>query len=99
MVPFECYVSTSKSITIPKLICLPLFVIYQVHVNAVMWRVVYRELRALTNDSAMNLDPMELCEIYEHVWNVATLLQSDECLSILDEGYRPWPKVIPSILP
>jgi hypothetical protein len=44
---------------------LTLFTVAQVHVNAIMWRVVYRELRALTNDSAMNLDPMELCDIYE----------------------------------
>ncbi len=58
-----------------------------------MWWVVYRELRSLTNDSGKNFDPMELCEIYEHVWNVGILLQSEECLTILDEGYRPWPKV------
>ena len=74
---------------------LTLFTVSQVHVNAMMWRVVYRELRALTNDSAINLDPMELCDIYEHVWDVGSLLQSDDCLSILDDGYRPWPKVLP----
>jgi hypothetical protein len=74
---------------------LSLFTVSQVHVNAIMWRVVYRELRALTNDSAINLDPMELCDIYEQVWVVGSLLQSDDCLSILDDGYRPWPKVLP----
>jgi hypothetical protein len=58
-----------------------------------MWRVVYRELRALTNDSDMNLDPMELNNIYEDVWNVGTLLQSNECLTILDDDFRPWPKL------
>jgi hypothetical protein len=31
-----------------------------VHVNAIMWRVLYRELRALTNDSTMQLNPMEI---------------------------------------
>ncbi len=64
-----------------------------VHVNAIMWRVVYRELRALTNDSTMNLNPMEINELYEAVWNVSVDLQSDEALSILDLDYRPWPKV------
>jgi hypothetical protein len=28
-----------------------------------MWRMVYRELRAVTNDSAMDLNPMELNEV------------------------------------
>jgi hypothetical protein len=64
-----------------------------VHANAIMWRVVYRELRALTNDAAMNLNPMELNDVYEEVWNVGVLLMSDEALSILDDDYRPWPKV------
>ena len=64
-----------------------------IHVNAMMWRVVYRELRALTNDAVMNLNPMELNEVYEDVWNVGSLLQSDDALSILQPDYRPWPKV------
>jgi hypothetical protein len=64
-----------------------------VHVNAIMWRAVYRELRALTNDGAMDLNPMELNDVYEEVWNVGVLLMSDEALSILDEDYRPWPIV------
>jgi hypothetical protein len=66
-----------------------------VHVNAIMWRVLYRELRALTNDSTMNLNAMEINEllVYETVWNVGVDLQSDEALSILDLDYRPWPKV------
>jgi hypothetical protein len=64
-----------------------------VHVNAIMWRVVYRELRTLTNDSTMNLNPMEINDIYEAVWNVGVVLQSDEALSILDLDYRPWTKV------
>jgi hypothetical protein len=58
-----------------------------------MWRVVYRELRALTNDAVMNLNSMELNEVYEDVWNVGSLLQSDDALSILQPDYRPWPKV------
>ena len=64
-----------------------------IHVNATMWRVVYRELRALTNDSTLNLNPMEINELYDHVWNVGVLLQSDDALSILELDYRPWPSV------
>ena len=30
------------------------------HVCAVMWRTVYRELRALTNDNGLELNPLEL---------------------------------------
>jgi hypothetical protein len=36
-----------------------------IHVNAVMWRVMYRELRALTNDKKMALNPMDLNDLYE----------------------------------
>jgi hypothetical protein len=37
---------------------------------------------------------MELNDIYDHLWNVATLiLTSEDGLTILDEGYRPWPKI------
>ncbi len=64
-----------------------------IHVNAIMWRLVYRELRALTNDSKMGLNPMELNDIYDHLWNVGVLLKSDEALHILEEGWRPWPRV------
>ncbi len=89
----DSYVRTPLFPTLPCIVMLTLFTVAQVHVNAIMWRVVYRELRALTNDSALNLNPMEICDIYEHVWNVGTLLQSDECLSILDDGYRSCKKL------
>jgi hypothetical protein len=58
-----------------------------------MWRVIYRELRAVTNDASLALNPMELNDIYDHLWDVATLLTSEDCLTILDEGFRPWPKI------
>ena len=64
-----------------------------VHVNAIMWRVVYRELRALTNASDINLNPMDLNDVYECVWNVGSLIMSEDALSILAADYRPWPKV------
>jgi hypothetical protein len=59
----------------------------------IMWRVVYREFRAVTNDATLALNPMELNDIYDHLWDVATLLTSADCLTILDEGFRPWPKI------
>jgi hypothetical protein len=64
------------------------------HVNAIMWRVMYRELRALTNDKKLALTPMEVNDLYDHVWNVGTVLMSEDSLAILDDGFRPWPRVI-----
>ena len=32
---------------------------------AILWRVVFRELRALTNDKKMALNPFELNNLYE----------------------------------
>jgi hypothetical protein len=36
---------------------------------------------------------MEINDIYEEVWNVGVLLQSDASLSCLDLNFRPWPKI------
>jgi hypothetical protein len=36
-----------------------------VHANAIMWRVIYRELRALMNDNEIHLNPMEINDVYE----------------------------------
>jgi hypothetical protein len=36
-----------------------------IHANAILWRVMYRELRALTNDKEMSLNPMEINDVYE----------------------------------
>ena len=41
----------------------------------------------------VGLNPMELNDLYDHLWNMGTLLQGEEALSILDAGYRPWPRV------
>jgi hypothetical protein len=41
-----------------------------------MWRVVYRELRA--NDATLALNPMQLNDIYDHLWDVGTLLTSED---------------------
>ncbi len=38
-----------------------------VHVNAVMWRVVFKELRGLTNSKGLEINPLELNSLYEDV--------------------------------
>jgi len=63
-----------------------------------MWKVCFQELRALTNTKelsvcGLNVNPMELNDIYEHVWNLGILLQTEDCLSILEPDFRAWPKV------
>ena len=63
-----------------------------------MWIVCFKELRALTNTkqlslSGLNVNPMELNDVYEHVWNLGVVLQTEACLSILQRDFRPWPKV------
>ena len=42
------------------------------HVNASMWRLVYRELRALTNDSTLNLNPLQ-----EHLVQIQVTQEED----------------------
>ncbi len=56
-----------------------------IHVNAVMWRVMYRELRVLTNDKKMALNPMDLNDLYEEAWSVGALLQTEDWSTIMDE--------------
>ena len=69
-----------------------------VHVNALMWQVCFAELRALTNrkavrESGLGLNPMELNDLYEHLWNVGVLLKSENAMDILEADYRPWPRL------
>ncbi len=40
----------------------------------------YVHVNAITNDSTMSLNPMEINELYEAVWNVGVDLQSDDGL-------------------
>jgi hypothetical protein len=53
-----------------------------VHCCAILWKIVFQELRGLTNTTAI-LNPMELNVLYDHLWNVGVDLQSDDCLNIL----------------
>jgi hypothetical protein len=38
------------------------------------------------------LNPVELNDLYDHMWNVGVLLQSDEPLAVLADDFRPWPR-------
>jgi hypothetical protein len=64
-----------------------------IHTNAIIWKVAFEELRGLTNKKdlqavGVGLNPMELNDLYDHLWNMDTLLQGEEALDILDVGYR-----------
>jgi hypothetical protein len=36
---------------------------------------------------------MELNDLYDHLWNMGSILKTDEALTVLDDDYRPWPRV------
>jgi hypothetical protein len=65
-----------------------------VHANAILWKVIFHELRPLTNttkmsDAGLNVNPLEINDSMDHLWNVAVLLQTEDALSILGDDYRP----------
>ena len=69
-----------------------------VHVCAIAWKVAFQELRALTNTKQLSrfglgVNPLELNDLYDFLWNLGELLQTDDCLSVLQPVYRPWPKI------
>jgi hypothetical protein len=64
------------------------------HVCALMWRVIFKELRGLTNSKkGLEIDPLALNGIYEQLYDVGNLLQTNACLSVFDPSFRPWPHV------
>ena len=65
-----------------------------VHVNALLWRVVFKELRALTNSKGLEITPMELNTLYENLYDLGKMLQTPDCMSVFDDGFRPWPRVM-----
>ncbi len=60
-----------------------------VHVNAILWRVVSRELRALTNEKGPQLSPIALNGLYEYMYDLGLMLQTDTSLSVFDDYFRP----------
>jgi hypothetical protein len=61
-----------------------------VHANAILWKVMFHELRALTNttkisDAGLNVNPLEINDLLDHMWNVAVLL-----IAAATQGDDPW---------
>ncbi len=48
-----------------------------VHVCSIMWRVAFKELRGLTNSKGLELSPIELNVLYEYLYDLGSMLQSD----------------------
>lgn len=64
-----------------------------IHVGAIMWDTAFKELRALTNSTTVELNPLQLNETYDHLWAMGEVLMGDTPFDVLAEGYRPWPEV------
>jgi hypothetical protein len=58
-----------------------------------MWRVIFKELRGLTNSKGLELGPLELNVIYEQLYDVGIVLQSENCMVVFDPKFRPWPHI------
>jgi hypothetical protein len=39
------------------------------------------------------LNPLELNNLYEYLYDLGTKLQTDECMGVFEDGFRPWPHV------
>lgn len=61
------------------------------HVCALLWRVIFKELRGLTNSKGLEIDPLTLNEIYEDLYDVGLRMQTDEALCLFEPHFRPWP--------
>jgi hypothetical protein len=55
-----------------------------VHVCAIMWRVVWKELRGLTNSKGLEINPLQLNDLYDSLYDMGTLLQTEKSLQILE---------------
>ncbi len=63
------------------------------HVCALMWRVIFKELRGLTNSKGLEIGPLALNVIYEQLYDVGSLLQTENCMVVFDSLFRPWPHI------
>jgi hypothetical protein len=61
------------------------------HVCALVWRVIFMELRGLTNSKGLEIDPMTLNALYEDLYDVGLLMQTEKALVLLEPYFRPWP--------
>ena len=63
------------------------------HVCAMLWRVIFKELRGLTNSKGIEINPITLNRIYEDLYDVGCLLQTNQALVLLERNFRPWPHI------
>ncbi len=73
-----------------------------IHASAIAWTVAFNELRTLANIKMRehgqgvgttkhgHVNPMEINEMYEGLWEMGTLLQTPNALKVLDNEYKPW---------
>ncbi len=47
----------------------------------------------MTNDQTLNLNPLEVNDLNDYLWDEGTLLTCTDALDILEDGWRPWPRV------
>jgi hypothetical protein len=63
------------------------------HVCALLWRVIFKELRGLTNSTGLEIDPLTLNRIYESLYDVGCLMQTDKAMVLFESNFRPWPHI------
>lgn len=67
-----------------------------IHTLAIIWIQLFDELRALTNSNDVNLNPIELNEIYDKLFDYAQLMQEEgddeKLLDIFKKDFRLWEK-------
>jgi hypothetical protein len=64
-----------------------------VHVLAILWRQIFKELRDVTNSKGLELHPIELNYLYEYLYDLGTLLQSKDCFDVFKDDFRAWPHI------
>ena len=57
------------------------------------WHPTIQTLTPSLPSPGVGLNPMELNDLYDHLWNLGSMLQGDDSLSVLENDYRPWPRV------
>ncbi len=60
---------------------------------ALLWRVIFMELRGLTNSKGLEIDPLTLNGLYEDLYDVGLLMQTPKSLVLLEPNFRPWPHI------
>jgi hypothetical protein len=58
-----------------------------------MARLCYGAKHCLTNSKGIELNPLELNHLYECLYDLGTLLQSDKCFEVFADNFRAWPHI------